>query len=327
MDPASAAKRIYVPTYQEILARIKSRYPHNVGVYERERRSLELVRNVIIDRTEPVLALVRLLRSLHPFYVELVSISFSLTDLERDLACVEKARAVAEAMWERYRYLLTSASSPSEARRIGKEARGRMMSQLRRCSASLSRLKELTKFLSGLPGIDVEEPIVVVAGPPNAGKSTLVSTVSSAKPEIALYPFTTKSVIVGHAEVDGSRVQVVDTPGLLDRPLEEMNDVERRAVAALRHLPGNVVFLVDPTHESYMPLESQLELARRVLNLMGPRHLVVAVNKVDLVSRDVAESVARRASKALGIERTYLMVANEKGSALEVLRAALRSSL
>ena len=75
MDPASVAKRIHVPTYQEILARVKSRYPHNVGTYERERRSLELVRNVIIDRTAPVLRLRDLVRSLHPFYRELVGIS------------------------------------------------------------------------------------------------------------------------------------------------------------------------------------------------------------------------------------------------------------
>ena len=326
MDPASAAKRIYVPTYDEILARIKARYPHNVGVYERERRSLELVRNIVIDRTEPVLALGRLLRSLHPFYRELVSISFDLTELEKDLACIRKARSVAEAMWERYRYLLTSASSPAEAKKIAKEGRGRMMSQLRRCSSSLARLKEVVKFLSGLPGIDVEEPIVIVAGPPNAGKSTFVSTVSSAKPEVAPYPFTTKSVIVGHADVDGARVQVVDTPGLLDRPLEEMNDVERRAVAALRHLPGSVVFLVDPTPESHMPLDSQLVVARRVVTVMGQRPLLVAVNKVDIVPREVAESVARKVKEELGVERVFLMVANQRASALEVLRAALRSS-
>ena len=107
------------------------------------------------------------------------------------------------------------------------------MSQLKKCSGSLQRLKEVAKFIAGLPGIDLEEPIAIVSGPPNAGKSTFVSTVSSAKPEVATYPFTTKRGIVGHAEVEGRRVQVVDTPGLLDRPLEEMNEVERRAVAAL----------------------------------------------------------------------------------------------
>ncbi len=326
MDPATVAKGIYVPTYHEILARVKSRYPHNVGVYERERRSLELVRNVIVDRTEPILRLRRLISSLHPFYREFVSISFDLAEIERDFACVEKARAVAETMWERYRYLLMSATKASEARRIGREGRGRMMSQLRRCAASLERLKELTKFISGLPGIDVDEPIVIVAGPPNAGKSTFVATVSTARPEVAPYPFTTKTITVGHADVDGTRLQVIDTPGILDRPFDEMNYVERRAAAAIRHLPGPVLFLFDPTPEAYMDLDSQLGLARRVIGLMGTRPFLAVVNKVDLVTADIVSSVASRVKKALGLESVRSMVATERGSALAVLREALRSS-
>ncbi|MGC9072166.1 MAG: GTPase [Acidilobus sp.] len=326
MDPASVAKRIYVPTYQEILARVRTRYPHNVGVYERERRSLELVRSVVIDKTEPVLRLRDLVSSLHPFYRELVAISFNLEEMEEDFACVEKARRVAQAMWERYRYVLMSAGGQAEARRLGREGRGRMMSQLRRCSRSLERLKELVKFLSGLPGIDADGPIIVVSGPPNAGKSTFVSSVSTARPEVAPYPFTTKSVIVGHADVNGVRVQVVDTPGVLDRPLEEMNAAERRAVAALRYLPGPVLFLVDPTEGAYMPLQDQLRLARRVMEVMGPRPLVVAVNKVDAVSRGRADETLEAVTRGLGVQKVYPMVAREKGSALKVLREALRST-
>jgi len=325
LDPASTAKRIHVPTYEEVLARIKSRYPHNVPTRERERRSLELVRNVIIDRTEPVMRLGRLLRDLHPFYRELVSISFDLGQLESDVRCVAKARRLAERMWETYRYRLMAAEGEAEARRIGREGRGRMMSQLRKCSRSLPRLKEAAKFIASLPGIDLEEPIVIVSGPPNAGKSTFVSTVSSAKPEVAPYPFTTKSVIVGHAEVEGRRVQVVDTPGLLDRPLEEMNEVERRAVAALRHLPGPVIFLVDPTDEAYMGLEAQAGLAKRVLGVMGDRPLLIAVNKVDVVGRGRAEEVARKMEGLTGVAKVYLMTATSRDSALEVLREALRA--
>ncbi|MGC9209952.1 MAG: GTPase [Acidilobus sp.] len=326
MDPASVAKRIHVPTYQEILARVKSRYPHNVGTYERERRSLELVRNVIIDRTAPVLRLRDLVRSLHPFYRELVGISFSLEEIEGDFACVEKARSVAERMWERYRYLLMSAEGEAEARRIGREGRGRMMSQLKRCSGALERLKELAKFLSGLPGIDTEEPIVLVSGPPNAGKSTFVSSVSSAKPEVAPYPFTTKNVIVGHVELEGKRVQVVDTPGILDRPLEEMNAVERRAVAALRHLPGSVIFLVDPTDEAFLPLDEQLRLARRVMEVIGPRPFFVAVNKADAVDGGRLKAVIDAVTGGLQAQKVYTMVAKERGSAMGVLKEVLRST-
>ncbi len=321
-DPASEAKRINVPSYSDILRRIKSRYPHNVNTYERERRSLDLVKDVIIGKTEPILQLRSLLRSLHPFYRELVEIDFDLNQVERDLECIMKSRAIAQRLWESYRYAMLAAESEAEARRIGREARGRMLSQLRRCSSGLARLKELVKFLSGLPGIDVGKPIVVIAGPPNAGKSTFLSSVSRAKPEVAPYPFTTKEIIVGHANVDDKEVQVVDTPGLLDRDPSEMNQVERRAVAALRELPCSVIFLMDPTDDSVMPLESQVSLLRRVMDILAGRRLIVAVNKVDVADPSRVEKFLE-ASKQVKADGYIRLVAKDRESAIGALRLAL----
>ena len=321
MDPASQAKRLHVPTYEEVLRRIKTRYPHNVGTFERERLSLELTRNVVISKTEPVVELWRLVRGLHPFYARLLETAFDLKQIEEDFRCVMKARRVAEEMWGKYRYVLLGAETEAEARRIGREGRGRMLSQLKKCSRSLERLKEVAKFLSGLPAIDTSLPIVIVAGPPNAGKSTFVATVSSAKPEIAPYPFTTKNVIIGHVQLGDAVVQVVDTPGLLDRDPAEMNEVERRAVAALRELPGPVVFLVDPTPLAALSVQEQLRLLDRVRGWLGERPVLVAINKVDAAGEDAIRSVegAVRA-KELKVVR---LVAYKKELAMEVLRSAL----
>lgn len=63
------------------------------------------------------------------------------------------------------------------------------------------------------------------------------------------YPFTTRSIKMGHFYVDGRRHQVTDTPGLLHRPAPERNAMERLTLACLLHLPTTVVFVMDLTEE------------------------------------------------------------------------------
>ncbi|MEO0292775.1 MAG: GTPase [candidate division WOR-3 bacterium] len=57
---------------------------------------------------------------------------------------------------------------------------------------------------------------VVLMGPPNSGKSTLLSYLTNAKPEIAAYPFTTQKPNVGMIEFENIQIQLVDTPPLCE---------------------------------------------------------------------------------------------------------------
>jgi len=106
--------------------------------------------------------------------------------------------------------------------------------------------------------------------------------ITGARPEIASYPFTTRGIFVGHFKRGEQRYQVVDTPGLLDRPMEERNDIERQTVAALSHLQGVVVYILDPSEHCGYPLQSQLSLAEDLKNWIGLPMLIVA-NKADIL--------------------------------------------
>lgn len=142
----------------------------------------------------------------------------------------------------------------------------------------------------GEPGIerDLELELKLIAdvgllGMPNAGKSTLISAISSAKPKIADYPFTT---LVPHLGVvkkpTGDGFVVADIPGLI----EGASDGVGLGHEFLRHVERCrfLVHLVDLTQEN--PMENynkiNLELRKHSERLAG-LYQIVALNKVDAV--------------------------------------------
>jgi nucleolar GTP-binding protein len=133
-----------------------------------------------------------------------------------------------------------------------------------------------------MPTIDPILPTILIAGYPNVGKSSFISLITGARPEIASYPFTTRGIFVGHFNRNDQKYQVVDTPGLLDRPLTKRNEIERQTVAALGHLPGVVLFILDPSEHCGYPLESQLRLVEDLKSWIKLPMLVVA-NKADIL--------------------------------------------
>ncbi len=61
---------------------------------------------------------------------------------------------------------------------------------------------------------------VVVVGPPNTGKSQLVSSVTSASPTVAEYPFTTHTATPGMMEFENIQIQLIDTPPVVPQSIE-----------------------------------------------------------------------------------------------------------
>ena len=173
-------------------------------------------------------------------------------------------------------------SSASDATLIRKSAFGRISSVMRSIEKDLLFLNETRNLLRKMPTIDPASPTILIAGYPNVGKSSFIVRITGARPEIASYPFTTRGIFVGHFTIGEQRYQVVDTPGLLDRPMEERNNIERQSIAALSHLQGVVLYILDPSEHCGYPLDSQLSLADDIKNWISLPMLIVA-NKADIM--------------------------------------------
>jgi GTPase len=158
-------------------------------------------------------------------------------------------------------------------------------------------------------------------GLPNAGKSTFLAAVSSAKPKIADYPFTTLHPQLGVAGVDEREFVLADIPGLIEGAHEGaglgdrfLGHVERCRV--LLHLVDGTG---DDAGEAYKTVRGELEAYGH--ELVGKPE-IVALSKVDaLAPEQIREQVARlkRASK-----KTPLVLSAHSGQGVkEALRALL----
>jgi GTP-binding protein len=162
---------------------------------------------------------------------------------------------------------------------------------------------------------------VGLIGKPNAGKSTLLSRLSRARPEIADYPFTTKIPHLGRVQVDSDRSFVLaDIPGLIEGAHQGVG----LGHEFLRHVEraGILVHLVEP-----MPLDGSDPVAnyyavRKELveykSILGDRPEIPAISKAELPG---AAAVRDRLAHALGGE--VLMISAVTGQGLNLLIQAI----
>ena len=184
--------------------------------------------------------------------------------LRASLSEVTWASRQVESIQREYNTKLRSADTET-ARKHRKQAFARMADVVEEVEDDLLRVGEARNALRDLPDIRPDEPAIVVAGYPNVGKSSFVNEVTRADNEIARYPFTTRGIQIGHFERDHVRYQIIDTPGLLDRPEDERNDIESQAVSALAHLADAVLFVVDASGACGYPIDAQLDLCDAVV--------------------------------------------------------------
>jgi len=316
-DPPNYFRHIHVPTSDEIVKKVLNRYPKlkPKGNKPRDKIQLELERvnlvyQIIIDKMQFLDKMPRPER-LHPFYLELASLSVPYQKYWASVLGLIRLRNKLKEMWEDYRALVRSSVSVEDAARTRREAVGRALSMVRRSKGAFQNIREFKYAVASLPSVDFTNPRIVVAGMPSSGKSSFVKSVSTAKVEVASYPFTTKEIHVGHFEAQGYKFQVIDTPGILDRPWDKLNEIERKAVVAIRYLPSVLLFLYDVSPESY-GIEDQSEVLYNVLRVVPKSKVVIALNKMDVASNEKVE-LAREKAKEFGIPLFEVSIRTGKG--------------
>ena len=212
---------------------------------------LQVFRNVLVDRLEKIVKTFPSINQLTDFYKEMIKTYFSIKDIKVSLSSISWITKKIDLVYKEYRKKVKEARSIEVIRKILKSYYGRVCSLLRGIDTKLKYLKDVKLTLIRLPQIKSDIFTVSIFGFPNIGKTTLLYKLTGSKPEIASYPFTTKTLNLGYitkkeknAEI--KIIQLIDTPGTLNR-FEKMNDIERQAWIALKYCIDVVVYIFDPT--------------------------------------------------------------------------------
>jgi GTP-binding protein len=162
---------------------------------------------------------------------------------------------------------------------------------------------------------------IALIGLPNAGKSTLISAISSARPKIGDYPFTTLEPNLGVCELGDKQIVVTDVPGLIEGAAEGkglgikfLKHIER--TSALVHLVDCSMFIDEfEAIEAYTTVRDELEKFNpELLNKIE----IVCLTKIDAMTEEEIEKC--RSSMELQLDRKVLPISGISGRNIELLK-------
>lgn len=249
-------------------------------------RKIKFTQQTIHERLTTILTDFPRLTDIHPFYADLCNTLYDKDHYKLALGQLNTARTLTTQISRDLIRMVKYGDSAYRCKCLKRAALGRMCTLLRRLNSSLVYLKEVRLHMSRLPSLDPHARTVLLCGAPNVGKSSYMNKVTRANVDVQPYAFTTKSLYVGHMDYRYLRWQVIDTPGLLDRPLEERNVIEMQAVTALAHLQCAVLFVIDISERCGSSIEHQCKLFRSIRPLFVNKQLIVVANKVDIQPYD-----------------------------------------
>uniref|UniRef100_A0A0E0AF41 Nucleolar GTP-binding protein 1 n=1 Tax=Oryza glumipatula TaxID=40148 RepID=A0A0E0AF41_9ORYZ len=222
------------------------------------------------------------LDDIHPFYGDLLHVLYNKDHYKLALGQINTARNIIAKIAKDYLRLLKYGDSLYRCKCLKVAALGRMCTVIKRISPSLAYLEQIRQHMARLPSIDPNTRTLLICGYPNVGKSSFMNKITRADVDVQPYAFTTKSLFVGHADYKYLRYQVIDTPGILDRPFEDRNIIEMCSITALAHLRAAVLFFLDISGSCGYSIAQQAALFHSIKSLFMNKPLVIVCNKTDL---------------------------------------------
>jgi len=244
-------------------------------------RKIKFTQQTISERLGHILTDFPRLNDIHPFYADLCNTLYDRDHYKLALGQINTARSLVDSIARDMLRMVKYGDSLYRCKCLKRAALGRMCTVLKRQKSALAYLEEVRKHMSRLPALDPNTRTLLMCGLPNVGKSSFMNKITRANVDVQPYAFTTKSLFVGHCDYRYLRWQVIDTPGILDHPLEERNTIEMQAITALAHLTCSVLYFVDISEQCGYTIEQQCSLFRSIQPLFANKQLIIVVNKVD----------------------------------------------
>lgn len=219
---------------------------------------------------------------LNTFQRELIDILVGEDALKHNLGALQWASNTIQKI--KREYLKKIRRNREHIQKLRQQCYARFVSVLDQVEENLEFLIEARDQLKNLPSVNPDAFTVVLAGCPNVGKTSVLKALTGSEPEIQSYPFTTQGINIGYFVYRHARIQVVDTPGLLDRPFTKRNWIEKQAISAITNVADMLVYIFDVSETCGYPLGEQQHLLKDLQEVSIP--IVVVNNKGDIAKSE-----------------------------------------
>ncbi|KAK8280660.1 hypothetical protein V6Z12_D09G190500 [Gossypium hirsutum] len=220
---------------------------------------------------------------LHPYERSLIELTFGAGNYEEVLKKVDALRKKVVSVGKEHASLCAKSLSKKEAEERLTEGLEKLQEIFKCEGQAIDDLLYIAKTLRAMPVVDLEMPTLCLVGAPNVGKSSLVRLLSTGKPEVCNYPFTTRGILMGHITLDYQHFQVTDTPGLLKRCDEDRNNLEKLTLALLSHLPTAILYVHDLSGQCGMSPSDQFMIYKEISERFGNHLWLDVISKCDLL--------------------------------------------
>ncbi|KAB1225044.1 Nucleolar GTP-binding protein 1 [Morella rubra] len=224
-------------------------------------------------------------KCLHPYERSLIELTLGDGNYEGVLGKVDALRKKVILVGKEHASFCAKSLSKREAEERLIVGMKRIEEVFNQEAKSIDDLLHIAKTLRAMPVVDLETPTLCLVGAPNVGKSSLVRTLSTGKPEVCNYPFTTRGILMGHIVLNYQTFQVTDTPGLLKRCDEDRNNLEKLTLAVLSHLPTAILYVHDLSGECGISPSDQFLIYKEIKERFGDHLWLDVVSKCDLLEK------------------------------------------
>jgi len=264
-------------------------------VVETER--IKAVTRSLIKQLNRILKVFPFIDDLHPFYKELVKCTIDYYATKKSLGALKWVVNKVQVFSQLTISKIQKTRDIKKINEYRREFYGRVSSLFKQIKKDFLILEEARKIMRLYPIIKTSLFTVVITGFPNIGKTTLLYKLTGSKPEINSYAFTTKSINIGYLQENNKKIQILDTPGTLNR-FNKMNNIEKQAFLAMKYCAKLIIYVFDLT-EPY-PLNKQVMLYEKIKKFDLP--FIVYVSKTDILDIKKVEEFEKNYNAIKDIE-------------------------
>jgi len=275
---------------------------------------MQVVKNSIYNSFSTILKSFPTISNLPTFYYELTKITLDYYILKKSLGTLNWGREKADELARIYTPKIKGSRDFKQLEKARREFFGRLSSIVYQMDKALNYLEQARKTMKEFPTVKTETKTIALVGFPNVGKTTLLFKMTGSQPEISDYAFTTKRINISYYKHNNERIQVMDTPGTLNR-FAKMNMIEKQAYLAMKYCADIFVYVFDLS-EPY-PFKEQEKLFKSLTAFKKP--IIVYFSKQDILPPELME---KQMKKYKGISDFVLL--KEK---LAVLMSSVRPKI